>query len=52
MRNLGRYNTLRSFVAVSDYGGVTRAASALNLTQSAVVDAVETAWKNCWASNY
>lgn len=35
MRNLD-ITTLRSFVAVSDYGGVTRAASALNLTQSAV----------------
>lgn len=35
MRNLD-ITTLRSFVAVSDHGGVTRAASALNLTQSAV----------------
>lgn len=35
MRNLD-ITTLRSFVAVSDYGGVTRAAAALNLTQSAV----------------
>lgn len=35
MRNLD-ITTLRSFVAVSDHGGVTRAAAALNLTQSAV----------------
>ncbi|SLN34426.1 HTH-type transcriptional regulator CynR [Roseovarius litorisediminis] len=35
MRNLDM-TTLRSFVAVSEHGGVTRAASALNLTQSAV----------------
>ena len=35
MRNLD-VTTLRSFVAVSDHGGVTRAAAALNLTQSAV----------------
>ncbi|MEO3416342.1 LysR family transcriptional regulator [Roseovarius sp. CAU 1744] len=35
MRNLD-LTTLRSFVAVSDHGGVTRAATALNLTQSAV----------------
>ncbi len=35
MRNLD-ITTLRSFVAVSDHGGVTRAATALNLTQSAV----------------
>ena len=35
MRNLDM-TTLRSFVAVSDHGGVTRAAAALNLTQSAV----------------
>ena len=35
MRNLD-VTTLRSFVAVSDHGGVTRAAGALNLTQSAV----------------
>ena len=35
MRNLDM-TTLRSFVAVSDHGGVTRAATALNLTQSAV----------------
>ena len=35
MRNLD-ITTLRSFVAVSDYGGVTRAAAGLNLTQSAV----------------
>lgn len=35
MRNLDM-TTLRSFLAVSDHGGVTRAASALNLTQSAV----------------
>jgi|SRR6056297_1180959 len=35
MRNLDM-TTLRSFVAVADQGGVTRAAVALNLTQSAV----------------
>jgi len=35
MRNLD-LTTLRSFVAVADTGGVTRAASYLNLTQSAV----------------
>lgn len=35
MRNLDT-TTLRSFVAVADHGGVTRAAGALNLTQSAV----------------
>lgn len=35
MRNLDM-TTLRSFVAVADHGGVTRAAAALNLTQSAV----------------
>ncbi len=35
MRNLDM-TTLRSFLAVSDHGGVTRAAGALNLTQSAV----------------
>lgn len=35
MRNLD-LTTLRSFVAVADYGGVTRAAAMLNLTQSAV----------------
>ena len=28
--------TLRSFLAVAEHGGVTRAAAALNLTQSAV----------------
>ena len=35
MRNLD-LTTLRSFVAVAEYGGVTRAAGVLNLTQSAV----------------
>ena len=35
MRNLD-ITTLRALVAVSDHGGVTRAAAALNLTQSAV----------------
>ncbi|PYC48912.1 LysR family transcriptional regulator [Litorivita pollutaquae] len=35
MRNLD-ITTLRSFMAVADQGGVTRAAGALNLTQSAV----------------
>jgi len=35
MRNLDM-TTLRSFVAVAEQGGVTRAAAALNLTQSAV----------------
>jgi len=35
MRNLDM-TTLRSFLAVADHGGVTRAASTLNLTQSAV----------------
>ncbi|MFD0857775.1 LysR family transcriptional regulator [Roseovarius aquimarinus] len=35
MRNLDM-TTLRSFVAVADHGGVTRAAQMLNLTQSAV----------------
>jgi len=35
MRNLDM-TTLRSFLAVADQGGVTRAAAALNLTQSAV----------------
>ncbi|MEX1233867.1 MAG: LysR family transcriptional regulator [Roseovarius sp.] len=35
MRNLDM-TTLRSFVAVADQGGVTRAAQVLNLTQSAV----------------
>ncbi|MFK7938690.1 MAG: LysR family transcriptional regulator [Roseovarius sp.] len=35
MRNLDM-TTLRSFVAVAEHGGVTRAAAALNLTQSAV----------------
>ena len=35
IRNLD-ITTLRSFLAVSDHGGVTRAAAALNLTQSAV----------------
>lgn len=35
MRNLD-VTTLRSFVAVSEYGGVTRAAGFLHLTQSAV----------------
>jgi DNA-binding transcriptional LysR family regulator len=35
MRNLD-ITTLRSFIAVSDAGGVTRAAAFLNLTQSAV----------------
>ncbi len=35
MRNLD-ITTLRSFLAVSEHGGVTRAAGALNLTQSAV----------------
>ena len=35
MRNLDM-TTLRSFLAVSEHGGVTRAAGALNLTQSAV----------------
>ncbi|MCF3593014.1 LysR family transcriptional regulator [Rhodobacteraceae bacterium LMO-12] len=35
MRNLDM-TTLRSFVAVADHGGVTRAAGMLNLTQSAV----------------
>ena len=35
MRNLD-ITTLRSLVAVADHGGVTRAATALNLTQSAV----------------
>ena len=35
MRNLD-ITTLRSFIAVADSGGVTRAASFLNLTQSAV----------------
>ena len=35
MRNLD-ITTLRSFIAVADAGGVTRAASFLNLTQSAV----------------
>ncbi|MDG1430850.1 MAG: LysR family transcriptional regulator, partial [Paracoccaceae bacterium] len=34
-RNLD-LNSLRSFVAVADAGGVTRAAGRLNLTQSAV----------------
>ena len=36
MRNLD-ITTLRSFVAVADAGGVTRAAGFLNLTQSAVL---------------
>ena len=35
MRNLDM-TTLRSFLAVAEQGGVTRAAAALNLTQSAV----------------
>ena len=35
MRNLD-ITTLRSFVAVADSGGVTRAAGFLHLTQSAV----------------
>ena len=35
MRNLD-VTTLRSFVAVADLGGVTKAAGFLNLTQSAV----------------
>ena len=35
MRNLDM-TTLRSFLAVAEHGGVTRAAGALNLTQSAV----------------
>lgn len=35
MRNLD-VTTLRSFVAVAELGGVTRAAGFLNLTQSAV----------------
>lgn len=35
IRNLDM-TTLRSFLAVSDHGGVTRAAASLNLTQSAV----------------
>ncbi|WP_101068793.1 LysR family transcriptional regulator [Roseovarius salinarum] len=35
MRNLDT-TTLRSFMAVADHGGVTRAAATLNLTQSAV----------------
>jgi len=35
MRNMD-VTTLRSFVAVADLGGVTRAATHLNLTQSAV----------------
>ena len=35
MRNLD-VTTLRSFMAVADHGGVTRAATTLNLTQSAV----------------
>lgn len=35
MRNLDM-TTLRSFLAVADHGGVTRAATSLNLTQSAV----------------
>lgn len=35
MRNLDM-TTLRSFLAVAEHGGVTRAATALNLTQSAV----------------
>ena len=35
IRNLDM-TTLRSFLAVADHGGVTRAAAALNLTQSAV----------------
>lgn len=35
MRNLD-ITTLRSFIAVADSGGVTRAAAFLNLTQSAV----------------
>ena len=35
MRNLDM-TTLRSFLAVADHGGVTRAATTLNLTQSAV----------------
>ncbi|WP_397542313.1 LysR family transcriptional regulator [Roseovarius salis] len=35
MRNLD-ITTLRSFLAVAEHGGVTRAAAALNLTQSAV----------------
>lgn len=35
IRNLDM-TTLRSFVAVAEHGGVTRAAAALNLTQSAV----------------
>jgi len=35
MRNLDM-TTLRSFLAVAEHGGVTRAAAALNLTQSAV----------------
>ncbi|MDF1668746.1 MAG: LysR family transcriptional regulator [Roseovarius sp.] len=35
IRNLDM-TTLRSFLAVSEHGGVTRAAAALNLTQSAV----------------
>jgi DNA-binding transcriptional LysR family regulator len=35
MRNLD-ITTLRSFVAVAEAGGVTRAAGFLNLTQSAV----------------
>ncbi len=35
MRNLD-VTTLRSFVAVADHGGVTRAAGFLHLTQSAV----------------
>ena len=35
MRNLD-LTSLRSFVAIADAGGVTRAAGFLNLTQSAV----------------
>ena len=35
MRNLDM-TALRSFVAVADHGGVTRAAGVLNFTQSAV----------------
>ncbi len=39
---------LRSFVAVSDAGGVTRAAGFLNLTQSAVSMQIKRLEDSCW----
>ena len=48
-RNLD-LTALRSFVAVADAGGVTRAAGFLNLTQSAVSMQIKRL-EECWGSS-